>query len=161
VVELAGQSSPGPANSTLVVGFDRSPASTAALATAADLGARLSARLTVVHAVDLADYPIDPDADDWEEQAAANLEEERRMVSAVLGSYPGAWSYLVVRAEPADALAGVADQTDALMIVVGVRSAGWRHLLERLGGPSVSHRLIGHGHRPVLVVTEGGSTPEG
>ncbi len=152
-VELERSGPAGKAKASLVVGFDRSPASLAALAKAAEIGGLLEAELHVVHAVDLADYPVDPDADDWEEQAAQSLDDERLRVSTALAGYPGGWSYLALRAEPADALNRAAEQFDALMIVVGVRTHGWRHLLERLAGPSVSHRLIGHCHRPVLVVS--------
>lgn len=137
----------------LVVGFDRSTASLAALEKAAEIGGRLGAELHVLHAVDLADYPIDPDADDWESQAAKSLDEERGTVAVALAGYPYGWSYSALRAEPAEALNRLAEQVDALMIVVGVRSNGWRHLFERLASPSVSHRLMNHTHRPVLVVS--------
>jgi nucleotide-binding universal stress UspA family protein len=140
-------------HTSLVVGFDRSSAGQAALRKAAEVGERLGADLHVVHAVDLSDYPVDPDAADWEQQAAKSLEEERRTVSSLLVAYPGAWSYSALRAEPAQALIRAAEQFDALMIVVGVRTASWRHLLERLSGPSISHRLINHCHRPVLLVS--------
>lgn len=142
----------GAAGAALVVGFDRSAASLAALATGGELGRRLGAELHVVHAVDLADYPVDPDADDWEGQAATTLQAQRRSVDEALAGYPHRWRYLAVRAEPADALVWAADRCDALMIVVGAHSTGWRRLLDRLSGPSVSERLLGHCHRPVLVV---------
>ena len=137
----------------LVVGFDQSEPSLAALEKAAEIGRRLGAELHVVHAIDLSDYPVDPDADDWESQAAKSLEQERGAVAVALAGYPYGWSYSALRAEPAEALNRVAERVDALMIVVGVRSHGWRHLLERLAGPSVSHRLMNHTHRPVLVVS--------
>ncbi|HET6965250.1 MAG TPA: universal stress protein, partial [Acidimicrobiales bacterium] len=78
----------GSPTTAIVVGFDRSRASLAALAKAAELGGRMGAESPVVHAVDLDDYPVDPDADDWEAQAATNLEEERRRVAAALAGYP-------------------------------------------------------------------------
>jgi nucleotide-binding universal stress UspA family protein len=143
----------GEPTSAIVVGFEPSTASRAALDKAAELGGRLRAELHVVHAVDLADYPIDPDADDWEEQAAERLEAERQQVAAALAGYSCGWSYVAVRAEPAEALSRVADEVDASMIVIGARHDGWRHLLDRLVAPSVSHRLIHHCHRPVLVVS--------
>jgi hypothetical protein len=74
-VELARQEPAGKPTAAIVVGFDRSAASLAALGKAAELGAQLGAELHVIHAVDLSDYPVDPDAADWEEQAAASLEE--------------------------------------------------------------------------------------
>lgn len=153
VVELDRGEPAGQAKTAMVVGFDRSPASRAALGKAAEIGGLLGAELHVVHAIDLSDYPVDPDADDWEEQAGRSLEEERQRVSTALAGYPCGWTYLALRAEPADALIRTAEQSNAVMIVVGVRSHGWRHLLERLAGPSVSHRLINHCHRPVLVVS--------
>lgn len=152
VVELERGEPSGQARAAMVVGFDRSAASLGALGKAAEIGEMLRAELHVVHAIDLSDYPVDPDADDWEEQAAKSLQDERDRVSTTLADYPCGWSYVALRAEPADALNRIAEQYEALMIVVGTRSHGWRHLFERLSGPSVSHRLINHGHRPVLVV---------
>lgn len=153
VVELERGVSGTEPRAAMVVGFDRSGASLAALEKAAEIGRRLGAELHVLHAVDLSDYPIDPDADDWESQAANRLEEERRTVAIALAGYPYGWSYAALRAEPAEVLNRVAEQVDALMIVVGVRSHGWGHLFERLAGPSVSHRLMNHAHRPILVVS--------
>lgn len=149
-----GQREGGAAPSgVIVVGFDRSAASLSALAKAAELGAHLGAELRVVHAVDLSDYPVDPDVDDWEEQATRALEEESRTVSTTLADYPYGWSYRSVRAEPVEALNQVAQEVNATMIVLGVRPNGWRHRLERLASPSVVQRLISHGQAPVLVVS--------
>ena len=156
VVELERGAATGKTQAALVVGYDRAAPSMAALSKAAEIGEQLEAELHVVHAVDLADYPVDPDADDWEEQAAKSLEEDRHKVSDALADYPFGWSYLALRADPAEALNRVADQFEAVMIVVGIRSAGRLRLLERLSGPSVSHRLISHCHRPVLVVSSHG-----
>jgi nucleotide-binding universal stress UspA family protein len=137
---------------TLVVGFDRSAAGLAALATAADLGERLGADLHVVHAVDLSDYPIDPDGADWEQLADTTLEDERRTVSDTLAGYPCTWTYEAARGNPTRALTRAADDSDALLIVVGAHSTGWRHLLQRLSGAPVCDRLLGHSRRPVVVV---------
>lgn len=144
-------------HAALVVGVDRSPASMAALTKAAELGRRLGADLHVVHAVDLSDYPVDPDAFDWEDQAAKSIQGERQAVSVNLADYPHPWVYVALRADPAEALNRAADDCDALMIVVGVRSTGWRHLLEGGWGGAVSGRLVGHCHRPVLLVAPNGS----
>lgn len=68
-----------------------------ALDVAADLATRLHAHLHVVHANSLDDYPIDPDAADWEEQAHRVLDAQRAHVQAVLtGSTPG-WTYHATR----------------------------------------------------------------
>ena len=91
----------------------------AALTKAAELGRRLEADLHVVHAVDLSDYPVDPDAFDWDDQAARSLGGERQAVSDSLADYPHPWVYVALRAEPATALNRVAEGCDALMIVVG------------------------------------------
>lgn len=152
-VELDRQTPHREPTAAIVVGFDRSPASLAALGKAAELGSRLAAELWIVHAVDLDDYPVDPDVSDWEQQAAETLEEDRQRVSAALAGYPCGWSYTAIRAEPAEALTRVAREVDATMIVLGVRGNGWRHVLERLVSPSVSHRVISHCPVPVLVVS--------
>jgi nucleotide-binding universal stress UspA family protein len=55
------------------VGHCRDAASHAALEVAANLAVRLHAELHVVHCIDLSDYPIHPDAHDWEAQAQAHL----------------------------------------------------------------------------------------
>lgn len=70
----------GSASHALVVGFDRSCASLAAVQQAARIGDRLTASITVVHAVDLKDFPVDPDRADWERAASRALEAERAAV---------------------------------------------------------------------------------
>jgi len=138
---------------TLVVGYDRRPESQYALREAADLGRRLGAQLQVVHAVDVSDYPVDPDSFDWEQRARQALDEERVAVSAALSHQMAGWSYRAGYGDPAELLVAVAEETDALMIIVGSRGEGWRAALDRLLSPSVSHRVIQRCHRPVLVVS--------
>lgn len=53
----------------LVLGHARDRASRRALEVAAELAQLLTAHLHVVHGIDLDDYPIDPDASDWKNQA--------------------------------------------------------------------------------------------
>jgi nucleotide-binding universal stress UspA family protein len=142
-----------PPGTSLVVGFDRRPESLAALRTAIQIGRRLQAGLWIVHAVDLSDYPVDPDRHDYEEQAQKTLAEERVAVSTVLAGYEFGWSYRALNDDPVHALIRTADDIDALMIVVGSRGEGWHLFLERLVSPSVSHRLIERCGRPVLVVS--------
>lgn len=112
-----------------------------------------AAQLHVVHAVNLADYPIDPDRPDWDEQARRTLGEERAAVAAVLGDHRTGWTYQARHGGPARLLVAVADEHGALMIIVGSRGEGWRVVLERLLAPSASHRLIRRCQRPVLVVS--------
>ncbi|WP_219416927.1 universal stress protein [Pseudonocardia nigra] len=137
---------------TLVVGYGRDPSSDHALLVATDFARRLGARLHVVHTVCLADYPVDPDAWDWEEQGAAGLAEQRRSVARLLGDTDVAWSYEDRRGDPACELARAAAEHDALLIVVGTRGEGLRRALARLVDPSVSHGVIQRQRRPVLVV---------
>ena len=144
-------SSKNPAN-TLIVGHCRDTASDNALAVAAELGRRLGAQLHVVHAAVLEDYPVDPDAADWEEQGERTLAEERHHVEAALTRTGLPWTYQSCRGNPAKALATAAGEHDALMIIVGTRGEGLRAALSRLAQPSVSHALIEHQGRPVLVV---------
>lgn len=102
--------------------------------------------------VSLDDYPINPDAHDWEQQASAVLDAQRRTVERLLvGSVPE-WSYDVARGDPAALLAAVAEADDALMIVVGTRGRGLASAVARLVDPSVSRRVTLHQGRPVLVV---------
>ena len=137
----------------VVVGFDRDPASVRALGVAADLAERLGADVHVVHAVDLSDYPVDPDSATWDDDAAAALAVERALADETLQGFGGHWTYRAVRGEPADVIASVADDVDALLVVIGARREGAAAAISHLVGPSVSKGLLGHGStRPVLVV---------
>jgi len=146
----AAQSEP---KATLVVGFDRQVESHAALRVAVDLAGRLHAQLQVVHAINLADYPVDPDSSDWEDQTRQILAGERAEVTAALRNHTSGWAYHAQHGDPARLLVEVADEHDALMIIVGSRGEGGRQWLERLFDPSVSHRVIREGRRPILVVS--------
>jgi nucleotide-binding universal stress UspA family protein len=112
----------------------------------------LGAVVHVVHAISLDDYPVDPDAADWEDQAARELEDQRMEVeSALTGVVPG-WSYHAARGDPVHLLDAVAEEYDALMIIVGTRGEGAGAALSRLLNRSVSRAVIGRQQRPVLVV---------
>ena len=149
----------------LVVGYDLREASQDALSVAVDLAERLGARLHVVHVVDLLDYPVDPDASDWEDRARTALGQEHERVEAVMAGAGVEWTYYPERGEPVRAIAAIADRHDALMIVVGTRGAGFGASLQRLlGGGSVSHGLLREHSRPVLIVSQppvGHRDPEG
>jgi hypothetical protein len=56
---------------------------------AADITRRMDPHLHIAHGVDLGDYPIDPDALDWEEQAACALVEEHEQVRIALAGVLG------------------------------------------------------------------------
>lgn len=137
----------------LVVGFDGSDASAEALRVAARLATRLGAELHVLHVVDLGDYPVDPDRNDWEEQAEQTLRRHRDRVGDLLGEWDGTWTYHAERGDsPVRRLSALADDLNALFIVVGTRGGGIGPALQRLIDGSVTRGLV-HGHyRPVLVV---------
>jgi nucleotide-binding universal stress UspA family protein len=138
----------------VVLGYRASPYGQAVLDHGADLAVRLGAALHVVHVVDLSDYPIDPDSPDWELQAQKTLAAEQRDVEAALVDLPGSWTYHAAHGDPVALLRQVADSYDALMVIVGSRGESAGSVISRLLGtrPSVSHALIAHSHRPVLVI---------
>jgi len=137
---------------SLVVGHSLTPASQEALRVAGDLAQRLGARLDVVHAVTLRDYPVDPDAADWDEQAQRSLAEQHEQVHAALDGCSQQWTYSVTRGDPVSLICSVAEKNDAVMIIVGTRGQGIGPAIERFFGGSVSHGLIRRQDRPVLVV---------
>ncbi|MEO7058762.1 MAG: universal stress protein [Lapillicoccus sp.] len=143
----------------LVLGYDADPVSQRALAVAIDLAARLRAQLHVVHAVALADYPIDPDRADWDERGRLALAAERTVIESALRFHTTGWSYHEGRGDPARLLCELADAHDALMVIVGSHHGGRLTGLQRLGTGSVSHQLIAQAHCPVLVVPDHGPPP--
>jgi nucleotide-binding universal stress UspA family protein len=140
------------ADTRLVLGHSRHPASDTALHVAVDLARRLRADLHVVHGVDLADYPVDPDAADWEEQARRTLDEQRRRVEAALADFPMRWTYQAGHGNPARLIATVAEEIDAFMIIVGSHGEGLSATFDRLLAGSVSRAVLRRQHRPVLIV---------
>ena len=140
----------------LLVGVNRHPSSYVALQTAARLATQLRARLKVVHVVDLSDFPIDPDSFDWDTAAEAAQEEQRRQVTRELAHFGGPWTFNLQRGDPARVLTDMANQSAALMVVIGSgRSGALASLLRALKG-SVGHSLIGpHRRCPLLVVPAG------
>ncbi len=136
-----------------MVGFDDQAASLAALRTAADLARRLDADLHVVHGIDERDHPVDPDAavELWDSHARKALEHLHARVRETLAAHPGKWTYHAWNGDPVKLLVTVADEQDALMIVVGTH----RHRsLSRMMRSSVSRSLPRVAHRPVLLVAD-------
>ena len=139
---------------TLVVGVDRHPASHAALAAAIDLATQLRADLHIVHAIDLSDYPIDPDAADWDSQGENALRHEQQQVTAAMAAFPGHWTYQVRRGHPAHVITALADQTGAQLILIGAARRGLTGTLTRALAGSVSGALLKAPtqRRPIIVV---------
>lgn len=143
-----------PPTSHVVVGFDRCPASHHALRFAIELAAPLNAYLHVAHIIDLQDFPVDPDGDDWEQCVADTLEQERTTACDLLSALPGNWTYSAHRGDPVHVLSELADTHDALMIILGTARGGLMSAIDGVLGASVSARLIRHAHRPVVVVPD-------
>lgn len=150
---VSGSAGRIPTTAALVVGHDRQLESLAALNVAKDFADRLNVWLHIVHVVNLSDFPVDPDSADWESYERERLEAEQSMVVESLQDHPRGWSYYVGRGDPAQRLIRVAEENDALMIVVGSHGKGVRASLGRIIEPAVSHRLIQETQIPVLVVS--------
>ena len=149
-----------PAGTSLVVGHSLHPASDAALLVAVDLALRLRADLHVVHGVDLFDYPVDPDAADWEQQARRTLDAQHRRVAEALAESSLGWTYQAGHGDPSRLIAAVADETDALMIIVGSHGGGPGATFDRIVAGSVSRTVLRRQQRPVLIVPAGPHPPQ-
>ena len=135
--------------STIVLGYDQTPASERALERAATLTKALGAKLVVTSVTPLMVSsgrsagpidPTDPPERHAQELAAARVYLEAQGVEA---------DYQPAIGEPADAIVQLADQVDADLIVVGTREL---NLIKRLTGQSVSDAVSHHTHRDVLIV---------
>jgi nucleotide-binding universal stress UspA family protein len=134
----------------MVVGYKNSDDSRHALDTAIGLAEPLGAVVHVVHVVELGDYPVDPDSEDWEERGRMHLELIGEQVSARIRAVPGA-TFSVDHGDPATVLHEVAADKGAVMIVVGLPAKGVGPL-SRLFTRPVSTTVIKHLHTPVLLV---------
>jgi len=79
-------------------------------------------------------------------------EERIAEIGEVLAPSGVRWSMRELVGVAADALMEVADQEDALMIVVGARPGGFRGALRNVFSGSVALRLAHRQYRPVVVV---------
>lgn len=138
---------------SIVAGYAHDVVADHALITAADLAARLGAAVHAVHTIDLVDYPVDSDSSTWEDDARATLAEERDRVSTVLTAAGVSWTYHATHGNPVALLCRLAEEHDALCIVVGTHGETPGERLTRLvRGRSVSHGLLRVSDRPVLLV---------
>jgi len=138
----------------MVLGWDLQPNSSAALRFAVVMAQRLDAHLHVVHVADVDDLPIDPDAWNWEEQLDQRLAENATTARMLLDQLHAHWTYHAARGRPSDVIADLAEETDALMIILGGPRGGVLSFIETLAGQSVSHQLTSQHGRPVLIVPE-------
>jgi nucleotide-binding universal stress UspA family protein len=144
----------GGASAEMVVGWDRQPASAAALRFAVDLAQRLSAHLHVVHIADFDDLPVDPDAWDWEQQFHDSLEAHAVGARALLNELGANWTYHAMHGRPPDVLADLAEEVDAVMIVLGAPRGGMHSFIDTFAGQSVSYQLSRKHGRAVLLVPD-------
>jgi nucleotide-binding universal stress UspA family protein len=142
----------------LVVGYDRHPASRAALLFAGGLAAGLDAPLHVVHVVDMSDSPISGPPDASAEAAERRLNAERQHVGEALDAAHVQWAYHVMSGDPVAALLKTADECAATMIVVGRPQHGIGPALSHLVTGTVARNLLRHSTRPVLVVPRFGDS---
>lgn len=148
------EGSPTQPKSELVVGWDRQPASAAALRFAVDLAHRLDAHLHVVHIADVDDLPVDPDAWDWEQQFRDSLEAHAVGARALLDELGANWTYHAGHGRPSDVLADLAEEVDAVMIVLGAPRGGMHSFIDTFAGQSVSYQLTRRHGRAVLLVPD-------
>jgi nucleotide-binding universal stress UspA family protein len=146
---------------SIVCGVDGSADSRAALTVAAELANRLGTRLVLAHVAERTHVPYGGaapfggmagstavrDEIDSEEQAARRLLED----VAVDAGLPDAEQRVAI-GSPSEALADLADEENAELIVVGSRGRG-AFKAAFLG--SVSNSLVGVARCPVLIVPHG------
>ncbi|MGN6245299.1 MAG: universal stress protein [Motilibacteraceae bacterium] len=140
------------AGNCLVAGFGHGPENLAVLREGADLARRLGAHLHVVHVVDEQDFPVDPDAADWDRVGAAHVERSESYAADVLADADVDWSWLACHGDPANCLRRLAETHSALLVVVGTRGDGVNATISRILAGSVTHRLLRHGTVPLVVV---------
>lgn len=121
--------------------------------------ARLFGRDLIVAYVDVTRFVTYADPDGVEHSAPIdiNLAAGQAQVDAVRDRAekllePDAWTLRSLVGDPAMALKDLADQVDAVMIVVGTRRRGFGETLREFFTGSVAARLAHRQHRPVLVV---------
>ena len=145
---------PRPVSAQLVMGWNGRLASSAALRFAVALAQRLDAHVHVVHIADVDDLPVDPDGSDWEQQFRETVEAHAVGARAILDELGPRWTYHSVHGRPSDVLADLAEELDALMIIVGAPRGGVHSFIDTFAGQSVSHQLTTKHGRPVLLVPE-------
>ena len=137
---------------TIVVGVDGSDQAMAALDAAAHLALATSRELLALHVEPVVVVDVGAPAMVAgafvvaHQQATARSYLDCKLVLAGTGV---SWTFETRPGDPATELARVADERDAVCIVVGRR----RHSpVGRIFHGSVSDRLVHHCHRPVLVI---------
>lgn len=95
---------------------------------------------------------LDMDPDNPEERIETFDQKLREQIDAALSDEGVEWTPRAMAGDPAIQLAHVADEVDALMIIVGTRRPGrWGSMREFLNG-SVAAHLAHRQQRPVVVI---------
>ena len=138
----------------LVVGYDRHPASRAALLFASELAGALNSPVHVVHVVDVSDSPIYDSPAMSAEAAQRRLDAEREHVGEALDAAHVQWTYHLLEGDPVNVLLKTADEYAATLIVVGRPQHGIGPALSHIVTGAVTRNLLRHSTRPVAVVPE-------
>jgi nucleotide-binding universal stress UspA family protein len=141
----------------LVVGYDRHPASRAALVFAGELAGALNVPLHVVHVVDDADNAVTTPASSAG-VAGEDLDAARQHVADALGDVQ--WTYHRLRGDPAAALIEVTNQHGASMLIVGRPEQGIGAAIGHIITGKVARNVLRRSTRPVVVVPEFGVAPQ-
>jgi nucleotide-binding universal stress UspA family protein len=98
--------------------------------------------------------PLDPDHVDGTEDVVVADQELAAEIAEHLSGYEGPWRFVYTVGEPTHALAHVAHEHDAWMILVGSRRAGLGGWMNRLVGGSTAGRLAHTQPIPVTIVPQ-------
>jgi nucleotide-binding universal stress UspA family protein len=134
---------------TIVLGFDGSPASVAALDVAVDLAARLGGRLVAVYGVEPPGAVAGEEFREHREAIEELARETSGRITTIAADSGVEAEVLLVPELPVDALLDAADRFEAQFVVVGTHGEG--PLRGAILG-SVAHRLLQRSTRPVVVV---------
>lgn len=138
----------------LVVGYDRHPASRAAVLFAGELAGALNVPVHIVHVVDTVDNPISGAPAGSAEAVERRLDAERQHVGEALDAVGVQWTYHLLDGDPVSALLKTADECAATLIVVGRPQHGIGPALSHIVTGTVTRNLLRHSTRPVAVVPE-------
>lgn len=136
----------------LVVGYDRHPASRAAVLFASELAGALNVPVHVVHVVDISDGAISGSSGESADALKRKLDTERQHVGEALDAAHVEWKYHLLNGDPAKALLKTADDCAATLIVVGRPQHGIGPTLSHIVTGTVTRNLLRHSTRPVAVV---------
>jgi nucleotide-binding universal stress UspA family protein len=137
----------------LVVGFDRHPASRAALIFAGELAGALNVPLHVVHVVDDADDAVTAPTT----TTSRGADTESQYVADALDAANVSWTYHRLRGDPATVLLDTTNEHSASMLIVGRPEHGVGAAVGHLITGSVARNVLRRSNRPVVVVPEFGT----